>query len=240
MYFSHFVWALREAVGEVIGITPVTSSRLLTPAKMSLNKTLYRESFMSHVRLVLLMAVVSFLPLYGQTKSSNAPHSVASSQRDAEELKTQIAALQKKVETLEGSINLLYAFLKDKQDRTDSVTLDLTEPAYQRLDTDNGFFLISSGQAIKIPLKIGNPLSVSFSGFKVKIKWAKAYDYKQYEAESYGEWQKSIQEKEISFTDMLEKGTWNKIELILNPATADQLGWVNVTLNTNTVRMYEK
>jgi hypothetical protein len=92
----------------------------------------------------------------------------------------------------------------------------------------------------KIVLKIGNPLSVSYSGFTAKIKWAKKYDYNQYAAESYDAWQKSVQEKEVSFTDDLERGTWNKIELIVTPATAEQLGYVNLSLSTNTVRMYEK
>lgn len=194
---------------------------------------------------IVTLVVFTFLHpwAFGQTKvQSSSP----SSQREILELRGQIAALEKKVEELEGRMNVAYILLKDKQDRTDSVTLDLTETTYQRLDTDNGFFLISSEQAVpylngyKIPLKIGNPLSVAFSGFKAKVRWAKAYDYKQYTPESYEAWQKSIQEKEILFTDVVEKGTWNKVEMILSPATAEQLGFVTLSLSTNTVRMYEK
>ena len=194
---------------------------------------------------VLALAALSFVPSRagGQARAQSSPQSSA---REIAELRGQIAALQKKVEELESRVNLAYLLLKDKQDRTDSVTLDLTEPTYQRLDTDNGFFLISSEQATpylngyKVTLKIGNPLSVSFSGFKATVKWGKTYDYKQYTSESYDAWQKALQEKQISFADVLERGTWNKVELVLAPATAEQLGYVNVSLSTNTVRMYEK
>jgi len=174
------------------------------------------------------------------------PQASAAQQREIADLRGQITALQKKVETLESRVSFIFVLLKDKQDRQDSVTLDLSEPTYQRLDTDNGFLLVSAEQAVpylngyKLLLKIGNPLSVSYSGFKAKVRWAKSYDYKQYTTESYDAWQKSIQEKEISFTDVLERGTWNKIDLIVTPATAEQLGFVSLSISTDTVRMYEK
>jgi hypothetical protein len=204
---------------------------------------------MNKLRGTILTIGLSCLPfnVIGQTKAQNVPQpSVAQQQREIADLRGQISSLQKKVEELESRVSVVFDLLKYKQDRQDSVTLDLSERSYQRIDTDNGFFLISAEQAVpylngyKIVLKIGNPLSVSYSGFTAKIKWAKKYDYNQYAAESYDAWQKSVQEKEVSFTDDLERGTWNKIELIVTPATAEQLGYVNLSLSTNTVRMYEK
>lgn len=136
---------------------------------------------------------------------------------------------------------LLAIHVSDKQDREDSVTLDPSQSGYQRLDTNNGFLLVSVEQAVpysngyKISLKIANPLSVTYSGFAAKIKWAKRYDANQFTNDSWAAWQRSIQQKETSFTDVLEKGTAKKIELIVAPATADQIGYLKLSINTKAV-----
>jgi hypothetical protein len=206
------------------------------------------ELFMSLMRCALLIAALSLLSMHlsGQTKPSNAPNSPSSSQRDIAELKSQIAALEKKVEDLQSTLNLYSVFVQNKQDRRDPIVLDFTDTSYQRLDTDNGFLLVSAVQATpylngyKIVLKIGNPLSMTFSGFKAKIKWSKAYDFKQYTQASYAEWEKSVSEKEVSLTNVLEGGAWNTVELVIAPATPDQLEYVTLSVQTNTVRLYQK
>ncbi|MGA8271258.1 MAG: hypothetical protein WB919_06825, partial [Candidatus Sulfotelmatobacter sp.] len=92
----------------------------------------------------------------------------------------------------------------------------------------------------KIPLKIANPLSVSYSGFTTKIKWATRYDTNQFTNDSYAAWQKSIQEKNTSYPDVLEKGASKKIELIVAPATAEQIGYLKLSINTKTVTVDAK
>jgi len=196
------------------------------------------------IRAAILSIFLTCFPLNvtSQTETPSAtPSSVAEQQREIADLRAQISALQKKVEYFGSRESLLSIRMNDKKDREDSVALDLTHSAYQRLDTDNGFLLVSAEQAVpylngyKILLKIGNPLSVSYSGFTATIKWAKRYDNNQFTNDSYAEWQKSVQEKEISFPDVLEKGTWKKIELIVAPTTAEQLGYLKLSINTKTV-----
>jgi hypothetical protein len=195
------------------------------------------------IRATILSLFLTCFPLNvtGQTETPSAtPSSAAEQQREIEDLRAQVAALQKKVEYFGSRESLLSIRVNDKKDREDSVTLDLTHSAYQRLDTDNGFLLVSAEQAVpylngyKILLKIGNPLSVRYSGFTAKIKWARTYDNNQFTPDSYAAWQKSIQEKEISFPDVLEKGTWKKIELIVAPTTAEQLGYLKLSIKTKT------
>ena len=196
------------------------------------------------IRVTILSVCLTCFPLNmtGQTETPSAtPSSVEEQQREIADLRAKVEALQKKVEYFGSRENLLSMRMNDKKDREDSVTLDLTNGAYQRLDTNNGFLLVSAEPAVpylngyKILLKIGNPLSVSYSGFTAKIKWAKYYDSNQFTPDSYAEWQKSIQQKETSFPDVLEKGTWKKTELIVAPATAEQLGYLKLSINTKTV-----
>ncbi len=182
------------------------------------------------------------LNMSSQTETPSAtPSSAAEQQRVIADLRAQVEALQKKVEYFGSREGLLAMRMNDKKDREDSVTLDLAHSTYQRLDTNNGVLLVSAEPAVpylngyKIPVKIGNPLSLSYSGLSAKIKWAKYYDSNQFTPDSYAEWQKSIQQKETSFPDVLEKGTWKKIELIVAPATAEQLGYLKLSINTKTV-----
>jgi hypothetical protein len=196
------------------------------------------------IRATILSVCLTCFPLNmtSQTATPSAtPSSVEEQQRVIADLQAQVAALQKQVEYFGSRESLLAIHVNDKKDREDSLTLDLAHSSYQRLDTNNGFLLVSAEPAVpylngyKIVLNIGNPLSMSYSGVTAKIKWAKYYDSNQFTPDSFAEWQKSIQQKETSFPDVLEKGTWKKIELIVAPATAEQLGYLKLSINTKTV-----
>jgi hypothetical protein len=134
--------------------------------------------------------------------------------------------------------------LNTKQVKTDSISLDLTQKAYQRLDTDNGFFLVSVEEAVpylngyKIHLSIGNPSYATYKNYTLKVRWSKAYDWGKYTQTSYDEWNKRIQEKEISFPDSLEAGAWNGVDLILAPVNADQLEYLMLSMSTSTVSLH--
>jgi len=162
------------------------------------------------------------------------------------QIRAALSSLNEKIEKLEEKLSIQEFLLKEKQDKREEVYLDVTQHTYQRLDTDTGFFLISVEDAVsylngyKIQLKLGNPSSANYAGYKLKIRWAKSYDYSKYTRDSYAEWSKSIQEREFSFTDKLESGAWNPAELILTPATPDQLGYLAISINTNTVSLHTR
>jgi hypothetical protein len=131
--------------------------------------------------------------------------------------------------------------LNHKQNRQDSITLDLTDHAFQRVDTDTGFFLVSVVEAVpylngyKLRLKIGNPSHATYSAAKLKVIWNKVYNFEHYTEASYNEWKKSEQERETPLTESLDAGTWNKAEIVLAPATIEQLGVVTLSMNTDTI-----
>lgn len=201
---------------------------------------------MRHVIFVFLAACVATIPVLseGQSKSTSATAGVSA--KDIAELRAEVKDLQTKVQQLDSQITFYYTLLADKQDRKDSVSLNLSEKTYQRLDMDNGFLLISVESAepyltgYKLHLSIGNPLLATYPGFKVKVKWSKAYDYSKFTSASYEEWKKSVQEKEFDLTNSLSSGSWNPVELVLAPATPEQLGDVELSITTNTIRLYTK
>ena len=195
------------------------------------------------IRATIVTLCLTCFPLYliSQTQAPGAtPSSAEEQQREMADLRAEIESLQKRVEYFGARENLLALHVNDKQDREDSVSLDFTQPDYRRLNTDNGFLLVAAEQAVpyqngfKISLKVANPLSVSYSGLTAKIRWAKRYDTNQFTPDSYAAWQKSIREKNVSLPDVLEKGTSKKIELTVAPATAEEIGYVKLSINTKT------
>jgi hypothetical protein len=194
----------------------------------------------------LALLICASVPVFGQTKvppQSNAPSGVAQMQKQVGTLESEVKSLQVKLNTLESQLAFDEYLLGTKQVQHDHITLNLAERTYQRLDTDNGFFLISVREATpylngyKIHLHIGNPSFATYAGFTVKTKWGKVYNWTTYSEASFNEWQKSLQEKEVSFPDALDAGAWNNVEVILAPATADQLGYIELSLSTDTVKL---
>ena len=159
-------------------------------------------------------------------------------------MRKEILGLRQEIETLKSKLSLDEYFLKSKQDRSDAVTLDLTQKAYQRLDTDNGFFLISVEEAVpylngyKIHITIGNPSYATYTDYKLKVRYSKSFDWGKYTDASYDEWNKAIQEKEISYPQSLLPGTWNGVDVVLAPVTADQLGYLTLSMTTSTVSLH--
>jgi hypothetical protein len=199
------------------------------------------------LRAAIFSTCLTCFPLAATSQAPSAtPPSAEEQQRTIEDLRAQIDSLQKKVDYFGAREALLAIHVNDKQDREDSVTLDFNQHAFHRLDTDNGFLLVSAEQAVpyqngyKLSLKIANPLSVSYSGFSAKIRWAKAYDSNQFTNDSWAAWQKSVKQKETPFPDVLEKGASKQIELIVAPATAEEIGYLKLSINTKTVTIDTK
>ena len=202
---------------------------------------------MRYIILAVLAAVIAAAPRCRAQKASANPAAASGhNQNEIAELRAQIKGLSSRVESLEGQVSLYYTLLGDKVDRKESVSLNLTEKTYQRVDMDNGFLLVSVESAepyltgYKLHLRIGNPLQATYLGFKAKVKWSKKYDYSKFTEASYQEWKAGVQEKEIDFVDSISSGSWNAVELILTPATAEQLGDVQLSIATDTIRLYTK
>jgi hypothetical protein len=186
--------------------------------------------------------------IYSQTKVSvpDASSRMQQLQKDLANFRTQIVSLEQTVDSLQKTVEIQGYVLKTKQERQDSISLNLTEHTFQRLDTDTGFFLISVMDAVpylngyKLHLRIGNPSYAGYSAAKLTVKWNKQYQYDKYTEASFSEWQKSYQTKETTLLDTLTAGSWNSVELILAPATTEQLGIVTLSMNTDTVFLISK
>jgi len=164
--------------------------------------------------------------------------------------KTDIQALRDQVNGLQKQLVLL----RERVSRYDSISLDPTEKGYGRIDTSSGFFLILVGNAepyldgYRLHLRIGNPTSARYNGFKLTLTWQKPVP-KQKDGESdqefskrWDEWLKAEpREKEFSFTEVLYPSSWNPVSLVVSPATPEELKELQISsMDTSQVALAER
>lgn len=123
--------------------------------------------------------------------------------------------------------------------RSKPVIFDSTSKGFQRLDTDLGPLLISIQKISpyqdghKLRLYIGNPWMCKFAGFTLKAKWGEAFKPKG--KVTSADWRKSLRSKDEKFTEILEPGHWNKIDIVFAPSKSEQLEHIEIELELNQV-----
>jgi Protein of unknown function (DUF3251) len=147
-----------------------------------------------------------------------------------------VAALEKRLKALESKV---YA-LEYKLDKDNSVELDTSSDVYQRVNSNNGSFLVRVMKAepylngYKVFLAIGNTTTATFSGFDLTFKWGMA-EPSPGEFSKWLAWFNSLNKKTQSFLQDLEPGTWNQVEVILTPTRKDELGYLELSMTTSAV-----
>lgn len=172
--------------------------------------------------------------------------------KEIQDLQNKYYELQTKVVLLEFTkerINdLNRRIFKLELNQHNEIYLDLASKNYQRIDTLSGIFLISLdnviryGNGYKLFLRVGNISTATYKGFDFKIKYGKEFNTEEWEKDpsAYDKWEKSLKLKETSFTNELEPGVWNKIDVIIAPATSEELGHITLSMQTNVVSLYQR
>lgn len=169
------------------------------------------------------------------TTNVDYEYRIASMQRDLQQQRSDLEKFREGFRMLMDSGIL--------SGRTKLVALDPASKAYGRLDTATGFFLVSCQDVqpyldgYKVILHIGNPLGVRFVGFKITARWGPRYTGEDNDYESYAKWMGGLKARDFAFADVLEAGRWNEVELVLTQTTAQQVGYIQVSLDTNTVSL---
>lgn len=174
-----------------------------------------------------LVAVICSTVLFSACSDLSGP-GVSQQIKDTNvKLEQRIAALEARTDNLNRQV----VRLQMSQNPYASVLIDVSSPGgYQRVDTTAGFFLIALRDAkpyldgYKLFLNIGNPSSVTYSGFALHVTWG------------WGD----QQEKDFSFTQDLGPASWNKVELVIAPAKTEDLKLLSVSMTTDRVLLYTR
>lgn len=139
-----------------------------------------------------------------------------------------------------------------------TATIDPNSKGYAVLDTGRGSLLIACDSAEpyldghRVSLRIGNPLYMRFSGFKLKFKFghkapeiptkentkqddlAKPFEKWQ---KDYDTWKASLRTSDQSYTDDLLPGTWNTVQATLPQTKPEDIGYIEVEIETDRISL---
>jgi Protein of unknown function (DUF3251) len=181
---------------------------------------------------------------------------------DLEALRAAIAAdnTRPQIQKLEADIEgirkgMLYLFQLPNAEKR--AVLDPTAKGYTFVDCAAGRLVVSCAGAEqyldghKIILSIGNPFTSTFTGFKLKTRYGQRPpvfpaastapdqappDMAAWQA-SHNAWEKSLKSQDISFTEALLPGAWTKVELILSPSKPEEVGFIDIQMQTDTLSL---
>lgn len=125
-----------------------------------------------------------------------------------------------------------------------SCWLDPTAKGFQRLDTLHGSFLIVCKDVkpylngYKITINIGNLSTAQYNGFSLKIKYCKK-TIETAGGSRPSEWYESMREKNVSFNDDLNPGSWNTVEFVISPAKAEDIGCLKLSMETKRLSLFK-
>lgn len=157
--------------------------------------------------------------------------------------------VSKEVQVLEAAVRILSARVDDlsakviladaERERYQDARLTLTSRGFSRVDTSTGFFLVSVVNAqpyvngYKVSLNVGNPLAADYDNVTMTFKWGRKWDQKQ----DYGEWEKGLKTKAERILTQLKGGTWNRVEVVLAPATTEEVAFLSLSLEAPTISL---
>jgi hypothetical protein len=168
----------------------------------------------------------------------------------------KVAALETKVASLEGRVareaensvqlqkDLVALEWKVESADDSEAVLDPTDQGYAFVRTRAGSLLVAVdnmtpyGDGQKLTLRIGNPMAITFNGFTVQVKYGRRFPKTTDSAkwqEEYKARQDSMREKEMKLTDTLRPGTWNKVTMILAPASPAEVGYLSIRIAVDNV-----
>jgi hypothetical protein len=170
----------------------------------------------------------------------------------AGELEKKLSGQETRINELQSTVSYQrnkMARLQAEKDRYGKVYLDTSSKGFQRLDTNCGTFWVMLDDiepypnGYKFVLSVGNPYYAIFTGMKTSVRWGRAFETKgsekEIDANAYEAWEKTLKGKEETFANELRPGTWNKMTIILAPANAEDLAYVEFSMSVEQVKLGE-
>jgi outer membrane murein-binding lipoprotein Lpp len=181
-------------------------------------------------KLIFICGVITVL-IGCSPENSNSKNETA----DPSNLNSQVSNLQDQVDQIQNDLNQLSD--KVTQVNKNYVLFSPSSKGYSTVYTDVGFLLVSLDSLTKYAngyratFRIGNPSLVVYNGVKIQFQWGQAYTKDR----SVKEWLNSLKSDEIEINKSLLPGVWNKISVVLSPATASETGTIFLRITTSNI-----
>jgi len=164
-------------------------------------------------------------------------------------LDNRIKSLESEVSAMKYRLELNEQSLGQNQ-HPHFATLQASEKAYQSVYTkDNNFaFLVALediqpyANGYKVKIDLGNPSLVTFIGVDMEVTWGPTQPVYSKDTPDYSqkmkEWASKQQTTRKSVEEALQPGSWNTVDIILAPASANDIGSIEVSdISTKSVNL---
>lgn len=148
-----------------------------------------------------------------------------------------------RINSLESKVMRLELNVNRQTNRYKAAEFDPSEETYQRIDSDVASFAVSLsnlqayGDGSRITVKVGNPNAATFNNVKLNVKygprWPDSSDPKF--SEKAAEVEKQVRSKEITLTKNIVAGSWNPNPIVLPGIKPEVLGFLEISIITDTV-----
>lgn len=185
----------------------------------------------------IIFIIVGLLILNGCKLDTANNKSSDDKSKEISTLNTQISSIQYQLDGLRVRIDQLFG--KDLGGYVDHVVFTPDNKEYTTLHTNVGYFVVSLnslkkyGNGYRATFNIGNPNAMIFKGIKVEVQWGEAYT----QDKKFTDWINSLKLEEIDINKSLLPGVWNKVSVVLSPATANEIGFIRLALKANKVSL---
>lgn len=157
--------------------------------------------------------------------------------------KSQIENFKYEVESLKIRLSVIENFITiDKYNANDkAVIFKPGSNGFASLSTNIGYLFISLdniskyADGYKVSFFIGNPNVVNIKDLKLNIKYGKSF----VEGGNFKKWQDSLKSQIVTVDKVLLPGVWNKITIVLSPATASETGFISLSASVDGIYMSE-
>ncbi len=130
-----------------------------------------------------------------------------------------------------------FTYFKITNSKSSSATFDPSSQGYQRIETDNGSFLLSLSDlqpyadGYKAFINIGNPNAASFGHVELDVAWGAPMA----DGESAETFNRRLKTRVVTVPSKVEPAAWNKTAIVLSPAEKADLGFIRVGVRSKSV-----
>lgn len=149
-------------------------------------------------------------------------------------LETKVSQLEAAQKLLELRLDLTETNLA-AQTRPKSALFTPSDKGYSAIYTDVGVFLVSLdniqpyANGYKATFQFGNPSAMNFDGAEIELRWGPSRPSDGFQTVKYSDWLGKFQTKKHSINRRLVPGSWNRVDVVIAPATAESIGQIEIT-----------
>lgn len=159
--------------------------------------------------------------------------------RNSDNKSEKISEVEHQINQLQNEVNQLSSNVS-KINKNFAVFTPASK-GYTTVYANVGYFVVSLdslkkyANGYRATFSIGNPNLITFNGITLHIQWGEAPSSRY---KNYYDWINSFKSEKIEINKPLLPGIWNKITVVLSPATPNETGVISLSITTNQILLH--